>query len=162
MPSFCSCTVMGHLTREPDYRHTPNGNAICELSVAFNRRGKSGQEEVSYLEVVVWGKNADNCRQYLSKGSCVHVTGYLKQERWQDNNGTNRSKIRLISENILFMPSGKGGEAAPRSTSTVSPEYGPPVREQSAGVEMQQGRPRFYGDTGAVSAAQDIDEDVPF
>lgn len=163
MPSFCYCAIMGHLTKDPDYRHTHAGSAVCELNVAFNRKGRNGQEEVTYMDVIVWGKTADNCKQYLYKGSCVHVTGYLKQERWQDNNGNNRSKIKLVSENLIFMPSGKGVSETRNAEHVVSPEYGPERQENT----QPPRRSRFYGDPGVVSEvpasdSQYEDQEVPF
>ena len=153
---------MGYLTKDPDYRHTQAGSAVCELNVAFNRKGRNGQEDVTYMDVIVWGKTADNCRQYLSKGSCVHVSGYLRQERWQDSNGNNRSKIKLIAENLLFMPSGKKDNVRHAG---VSPEYGPERQSQTNAQPPRQSR--FYGDPGVVSGTSEVenqyeDQDVPF
>ena len=172
MPTFCQCVVMGHLTKEPDYRSTQSGSSVCELSVAFNRHGRNGQTETTYLKVSVWGKPADNCHKYLSKGSLVHVAGYLKQERWQDRNGSNRSEIKLVAEQIQFMPSGRSRQQEDKSQeaeySGVNPEYGPERQQPTNNTAQHQ--PRFYGDTGvsyqapvAASVPADIqDEEVPF
>ena len=164
MPSFCHITAIGHLTKDPDYRHTLTGSAVCELSIAYSRKSRSGQDEVTYIKVIVWGKQADRCRQYISKGSCVHVTGYLKQERWQDrNSGRSASEHKIIADQVLFIPAGKSGVT---KNTGVSPEYGPERQTQSN--YQSQTQPRFYGDPGAVSATSENDsqdseeQDIPF
>ena len=168
MPSFCQITAMGHLTKDPDYRHTSTGSAVCELSIAYNRKSRNGQDEVTYIKIVVWGKQADHCRQYLSKGSCIHVTGYLKQERRQDRNtGKSASEHKIIADQVVFIPAGNGQR---RQNTTVDPQYGPDV-DSAPPVTQSAGKPRFYGDTGDVSvdydAAHDAgvaeeDQDIPF
>lgn len=165
MPSFCHITAMGHLTKDPDYRNTSHGSAVCELSIAYNRKSRSGQDEVTYIKVIVWGKQADHCRQYISKGSCVHVTGYLKQERWQDrNSGRSASEHKIIADQVLFISAGKSG--AVKNTG-VSPEYGP-ERQTQPNPTVERTTSILRRDPGAVSAASENDtqdseeQDIPF
>jgi single stranded DNA-binding protein len=170
--SSSSCHILGNLSKEPDFRRTQTGSAVCELSVAVNRRGNNGENEVSFLDVIAWGKTAENCRQYLSKGSQVYIDGYLKQEKWQDRNtGSNRSKIRIVAEKILFL-NNRMAEKEQRNEnneeentqrySGVDPVYAPPVDHER--------KPRFYGDvvvSKSTSAVEDIkkevvEDDIPF
>lgn len=100
--------LMGNLTQDPDLRGFPNGQSVCELRLAVNRRftNANGQEqdEVCFVDVVVWGKSATNCRQFLTKGSLVLVEGRLQLDTWEDRNGGGRrSKLRVVSERVQFL-----------------------------------------------------------
>ena len=107
MASFNKVFIMGNLTRDPDFRHTSSGKPVCKMTVASSRKN-GNTEETCFVDVTVWGKPAENCRQYLSKGSSVFVEGYLKQETWEDRNGGGkRSKLGVVAENVQFMSSGK-------------------------------------------------------
>ena len=107
MASINKIFIMGNLARDPDFRNTPNGAPVCKITVASSRKNRD-REETCFVDVTVWGKPAENCRQYLSKGSSVFVEGYLKQETWDDRNGGGkRSKLVVVAENVQFMSSGK-------------------------------------------------------
>lgn len=100
--------LLGNLTRDPDVRGLPSGQSVCTLGLAVSRRfvNNSGQEqeETCFVDVSVWGKTAQNCRQYLSKGSQVMVEGRLKFDSWDDRNGGGRrSRLSVVAENIQFM-----------------------------------------------------------
>ena len=107
MASLNKVFLLGNLTREPDLRAFPNGQSVCDLRLAVSRRFTSNgqeQEETCFVDVVVWGKAANNCRQYLSKGSQVMVEGRLQLDTWEDRNGGGqRSRLRVVAENIQFM-----------------------------------------------------------
>lgn len=164
-PSAASCHILGNLSKEPDFRRTSTGSAICELSVAVSLRGSNGQEKVSFIEIVVWGKSAENCRQYLSKGSRVYVDGHLDQERWADRNtGANRSRLRVEAERVLFLDNRKENrqerqEGAAQENTRVDSQYAP-----------EPPRARFYGDPGAIAPAppampddtETAQDDIPF
>jgi single-strand DNA-binding protein len=164
---IASCQILGNLTKEPDFRRTASGSPVCELSVAVNQH-----DEVSFIEIVAWGKTAENCHKYLSKGSSVFIEGELKQERWTDKHtGANRSKLRVSAKNITFVnnrndrqekDSAYQQDAAVEDRPVVDPQYAP-----------EPHRPRFYGDTGGarnqtVAPAQPatpeepIQDDIPF
>lgn len=107
MASINKVFIMGNLTRDPDFRNTPNGSPVCKMTVASSRKNRN-TEETCFVDVTVWGKPAENCRQYLSKGSSVFVEGYLKLETWEDRNGGGkRSKLSMVAENVQFMSSNK-------------------------------------------------------
>jgi single-strand DNA-binding protein len=99
--------ITGNLTKAPETRHTQGGTAICNLSVAVNDRVKKNdewQDDTSFFDVVCFGKTAENCNNYLSKGSKVLIEGSLKQETWQEReSGRNRSKVVIKALNIEFL-----------------------------------------------------------
>ncbi len=103
---------MGNLTRDPELRYNPNGTPVANLSIAVNRKYKQGEElkeEVSFFDIVVFGKQAENCGQYLGKGQSVLVDGRLQQRRWESE-GQKRSKVEVVAENITFMPKRQPGQ----------------------------------------------------
>ena len=91
--------LIGNLTRDPEVKHLPSGMAVCDITLALNRQWtdkQSGQrrEEVSFVDVTMFGRTAEIAGEYLSKGRQCHVEGQLRQEKWQDKQtGGNRSKI---------------------------------------------------------------------
>lgn len=149
MASLNKVFLIGNLTREVDLRYTKQGKAIAEMSVALNRRNGE-HEEVCYVDVVVWGKAAENCQRYLSKGSSIHVEGYLKQERWEDGQtGKSRSKMRVVAESVQFISHSKSGttratDPNPANSGPVPPEYNP----------MNQ--------PPAAQEPPPVDDDIPF
>ncbi len=114
--------IAGNLTRDPELRMTPSGTAVCDLGLASNRRyrrqgDEQMQEETCFVTVTVWGKSAENCNQYLSKGKQVVVEGRLKYDQWVDKeSGKNRNKLTVVADRVHFMPRGaEGGGGAPQS-----------------------------------------------
>ena len=107
MASFNRVFLMGNLTRDPELRYTPQGTAVANLGMAVNRRFKdrSGEqkEEVCFLTVVAWDKQAEVCNQYLQKGSPVFVEGRLQSRTWQDNEGKNKRVIEVRADRIQFL-----------------------------------------------------------
>ncbi len=99
--------LIGNLTRDPDLRYTPQGTAVVNLRIAVNRRfrDRSGEqkEETCFVTVVVWGKQAEACNQYLSKGKPVFVEGRLISRSWEDNSGQKRSVLEVRAERVQFL-----------------------------------------------------------
>ena len=99
--------LIGNLTRDPELRYTPNGTAVANLGLAVNRRFKdsSGElkEEVCFLTVTVWDKQAEACCQYLSKGRPVFVEGVLQSRFWETPEGQKRSAIDVRAERVQFL-----------------------------------------------------------
>lgn len=114
MASFTRVILMGNLTRDPELRYTASGLTVTNFGLAVNRRytGKEGnkKEEVDFFDIEAWDKQAKTCKEYLSKGSSVLIEGRLKQERWEDEAGKKRSKIKIVASAIQFMPKGQGQE----------------------------------------------------
>lgn len=97
---------IGHLTRDEEIKYTPGGMAIGNVSIAVNRRVKKGQEwvdESNYFDVVIFGKQAESLQRFLTKGKQIAVDGFLKQDRWQDQNGANRSAVKIVANDIQLL-----------------------------------------------------------
>lgn len=101
--------LAGNLTKDPDLRYLPSGTAVTVLRIAVNRRfkGRSGDvDETCFVDVKVYGKQAESCGEYLSKGRNVYVEGYLRLEQW-DAEGGRRSKHVVVADRVQFLGFGK-------------------------------------------------------
>lgn len=129
MASYNKVLLMGNLTKDPELRYTPQGMAVANLRLAVNRKYKSKtqelKEEVCFITVVVWNKQAETCNQYLHKGSSCFVEGILQSRSWEDNAGQKRSVVEVRAERVQFMGAAPGKKAA---TETIEP----PAQEQSS------------------------------
>jgi single-strand DNA-binding protein len=99
--------IEGNLVRDPELAYTVKEQAFCNFAIALNRFYKQDEvqkKEVSYFDIVIWGKRAETCAQQLKKGRGVRVFGRLKQERWQDETGNAHRKVRIIAEQVEFKP----------------------------------------------------------
>lgn len=110
MASYNRIILMGNLTRDPEYRQLASGQAVCRLGLATNRQFKNRQsdalvQEVCYIDIDVWGAQAESCRQYLQKGRPILVEGRLKYDTWQDQSGQTRSKHSIVADNVRFLGS---------------------------------------------------------
>ena len=140
MATFNKVILLGNLTRDPELRYTPQGSAVCEFALALNYQytnKQTGQkvEEVSFIDIVAWGKTGEICAEYLKKGRQVMVEGRLKQDRWEAQDGKKMSKVRVTAENVQFVgsrPAGEGGGAAPggKAGGAPAPEDGPPPGQE--------------------------------
>ena len=112
MASANKVIIMGNLTRDPELRYLPSGVALTDFTLAVNRKYKSQdgqvQEEVTFLGVEAWGKRGETIHKHLSKGSPIYVEGRLKLEKWQDREGKNRQKLKVVLENFQFLGQGGG------------------------------------------------------
>lgn len=102
--------LVGNLTRDPEYKQLTSGQAVCRLGLATNRQFKNRQtgalvQEVCYVDIDVWGAQAESCRQYLKKGRSVLIEGRLKFDTWEDPNGGNRSKHSIVADRVVFLSS---------------------------------------------------------
>lgn len=107
MTSFNKTILMGNLTKDPEIRYTPSGTAVANFGLAVNHRYKQGDEmkdEVCFIDIVVFGKQAENCGQYLSKGQGVIIDGRLQQRRWESEDGQKRSKHEVVAQSVQFLP----------------------------------------------------------
>ena len=97
---------IGRLCRDADLKYTSGGMAIAEFSIAVSRtKTENGQkvEDVNYFDVKGFGKMAEGLKPYLSKGKQICVEGHLKQDRWKDNEGQNRSKVYIVADNLELL-----------------------------------------------------------
>jgi single-strand DNA-binding protein len=101
--------MTGNLTRDPELRSLPSGTAVCSLRIACNTRRKdaSGEwvDKANYFDVTVWGKQGENCAQYLSKGRPVAVDGRLEWREWEAQDGTKRQATDIIADSVQFLGS---------------------------------------------------------
>jgi single-strand DNA-binding protein len=108
MANYNRVIMIGNLTRDPDYKQLTSGQAICRFGLASNRQFKNKQtgtmtQEVCFVDIDVWGVQADNCNQFLRKGSSVLVEGRLKFDSWQDAEGNRRTKHAVVAERVTFL-----------------------------------------------------------
>lgn len=115
MASLNKVFIMGNLTRDPELRYVPSGTAVATFTIAVNRvyTSQAGEkkEEVSFIRVVVWGRRAEVCGEYLSKGSPVFVEGRLQSRSWEGQDGQKRNTIEVIADNVQFLRGGSGEKA---------------------------------------------------
>ncbi|QAT16348.1 Single-stranded DNA-binding protein [Candidatus Velamenicoccus archaeovorus] len=143
--------LIGNLTKDPELRYTPGGTAVVNLRMATNRRfkDKTGEmkQEVCFITVVAWDKQAEVCNQYLRKGSPLFVEGRLQTRSWDGNDGKKRSVVEVRAERIQFLgQAGQKGETA--------------AEEHVSTAEEKQAAPALGADTDDVSWGQDAAEDV--
>ncbi len=156
MTSFNKVILIGNLTRDPELRYTPSGTAVATLPLAINHRYKQGEEmreDVCYVDVVVFGRQAESSSQYLSRGSGVIIDGRLSHRRWEAEDGTKRSKHEVVAQNVRFMP--RRGES------------GYDGGQQAAAGASASGAPKPSGAAGASGGAElgppdFTDDDIPF
>ena len=114
MGSLNKVIIIGNLGRDPEVKYLPSGQAVANFTVATNERwqGKDGkpQERTEWHRIVVYGKQAENCGEYLSKGRSVCVEGRLQTREWDDKNGQKRTTTEIVANRVVFL--GSKGEAA--------------------------------------------------
>jgi single-strand DNA-binding protein len=115
MASFNKVVLVGNLTRDPELRYTPKGTAIAKIGLAVNRvwTNEAGEkkEEVTFVDVDVFGRTAENVGQYMRKGRPILIEGRLKLDQWDDKQtGQKKSKLGVVAETVQFLGSAQGGE----------------------------------------------------
>ena len=145
--SFNKITIVGNLGKDPELRYTPQGNAVCNFSVATNekRRDKGGdfQDVTTWFRITLWGKQAENASKYLTKGSPIYVEGRLRVEEWSDKDGKMRYTLDVQATDMQFIGSNRGDDYS-GSSSNYSDE---PSSSST-------------GSTGGFSGPSD--DDIPF
>ena len=132
MVGFNKVILIGNLTRDPELRYTPSGTPVVNFPLAVNRRYRQAddqKEEVCYVDIVVFGRQAEHCGQYLNKGDGAIVDGRLQQRRWEADDGQKRSKHEVVAQTVTFLPkkasSGSSGSRTAEESSYGSEEYYP-------------------------------------
>lgn len=119
--------LVGRLVRDPELRYTPGGSAVVTLRLAVNdsRRGREGQqrEETLFIDVVVWGAQAEAVNRYLARGRPVLVDGRLRMETWKDKDGNNRVSYRVVANRVVFLGE-RSGEPSPESAPEIAESAG--------------------------------------
>ena len=190
MASYNRVIIMGNLTRDPEFRQLASGQSVCRLGLASNRQFKNRQtgmmvQEVCFVDIDVWGAQADSCNQYLQKGRAILVEGRLKLDSWVDNEGQRRSKHSIVADRVTFLASQAAqdtnfnfGEQAGHSKSEVdaSAKESEPAK-QAASAETSQGavaekasEPQASPEAGKTTATGEVafkdqepfEDDLPF
>ena len=107
MASFNKVILLGNLTRDPELRYTPNGTPVATFGLAVNRRSGQGderREEVCFVDIVTFGREAETASEFLSKGRAALIEGRLQWRSWEGQDGQKRSKHEVVAERIQFMP----------------------------------------------------------
>jgi single-strand DNA-binding protein len=119
MASVNKAIILGNLGRDPELRSTTGGQSVCELAIATNERykGKNDewQERTEWHRVVVWGRQAENAAQHLSKGRQVYVEGRIQTRDWIDKDGNKRYTTEIVAQNVQFLGGGSGGPGATKT-----------------------------------------------
>lgn len=106
-------TVIGRLTRDPELRHMPSGDALCTLRLAVNGRARDEQgnwgDKPNFFDVVVFGRQAENANTYLAKGRRIGVDGRLQWREWQAQDGTRRQSVEIVANDVMFLD-GRGDD----------------------------------------------------
>lgn len=158
MASVNKAIVLGNLGQDPELRYTPNGNAVCTLSIATtdvrNDPNNGRQERTEWHRVVVWNKQAENCAKYLSKGRTVYVEGRIQTRSWEDQNGQKRYSTEIVAQTVQFVGSAPAGQGqGPRDISHQG-------QGSSYSPQQSSGSPSQHNDFGGPEATS-LD-DIPF
>jgi single-strand DNA-binding protein len=155
MANLNKVMLIGNLTRDPELRYTPSGKAVADISLAINRvwNNEQGQkqEDTIFVDVTLWGRQAELAQQYLSKGRCAYIEGRLQMDTWDDKEtGKKRSKLKVVGDQLQFMPDGKGGSG------------GSPPPSQGGPQASQQRSAPPHGATAAPANEFQEEDDIPF
>ncbi len=152
-------TLVGRLTRDSELKYTNGGTAVCKFSLAVNRKKRSDNnytDEVSYFDIVLWGKQGEALQQYLGKGKQVAVSGELRQNRWEQD-GQNRSKVEIIANNLQLL----GGNTGGGNTGGGNSNFGGGRSETPSGGS--QNRDSFGGfKPSNNNGPENFEDDIPF
>ena len=139
MASFNKVLLIGNLTRDTELRYIPSGSAVASFTLAVNRVYKlqSGEkkEEVSFVRIVVWGRMAEVCGEYLKKGSPVFVEGRLQSRSWDGPDGQKRSTIEVVANNVQFLRGQAGAGKDREAPVDVSQASG---KEEIAEIQLDE------------------------
>lgn len=139
MANLNKVMLIGNCTRDPEIRYTPKGTAVAEVGLAVNRISTTDQgerrEEVTFIDVTLWGRQAEIAGEYLKKGRPVYIEGRLQLDTWDDKqSGQKRSKLKVVGENLQLLGSREGGGGAGAASGGGGGEYSeggyaPPARK---------------------------------
>lgn len=151
--------LLGRLGKDPELKHTPSGASVCNFSIATSEywQDKNGQkqERTEWHNIVVWGKQADHCAQYLAKGRQAYVEGRLQTRSWDAQDGTKRYMTEVVATGVQFI----GGQAQQGQGS-----YNQNQGQKPQAAQQQQQEP-IMNDSGPVQSGPsyfDDDGGIPF
>lgn len=126
MASFNRVIVAGNVTRDITIRYTPGGTAVADVGLAISRKytdkhTNQQKEEVTFVDVTLWGRTAEVAGEYLGKGKPVLIEGRLQLDQWEDESGAKRSKLKIVGEQLQLLGSNQGGGNRQQNTHDVMP-----------------------------------------
>lgn len=157
-------SIICTLAKEPDYREMPDGKPVCSLRCVWSKKfttkdGKQNEKSV-WFDTQVYGRIATNCRQFLSKGSKVAITGELDYQEWQDKSGKMRNKLFVTASAIDFLTNASGnaprGQNAPQTAQNANNRHAPVSPQYNPANQMPL-PPPDYEETQC-----NMDDDIPF
>ena len=148
MANLNKVMIIGNVTRDPEIKYTPQGKAVTDVSIAVNRSYKVGEEkreEVTYVDVTLWGRTAETAAEYCKKGRAVYIEGRLQLDSWEDKtSGQKRNKLRVVGEDYQLLDRRPGGAGSAGGSGGGDEEYSerPPARREapSSGGGFSSGR----------------------
>lgn len=165
MASFNKVILLGNLTRDPQVKYTPSGTAVAEVGLAVNRtwfdkQSNSRREETTFVDVTLWGRDAEVAGEYLAKGRPVLIEGRLQLDTWDDKtSGQKRSKLRVVGERMQMLGSrGDGGGGGGGSFRSSGGGYSGGGQELSGG----DGPPPGDFDAEPTGGSSPPADEVPF
>lgn len=159
--------LIGNLTRDPELKTTPNGQQVANFGVATNRQWKnqSGetQEQVEFHNIVVWGKLAEICGQYLAKGRRAYFEGRLQTQQWEAQDGTKRSRTEVVADDMILLDSRgrEGGGAAPAQPAGTDQTQSAPSEAEGSQVAETKSDDKKDSQTAGKADEASLD-DIPF
>ncbi len=131
--------LIGRLTADPELRYTPNGNAVCNVSVAVDRDYKrDGADNVDFVSVDVWGKSAENLAKYMGKGQRIGIDGRLQVEKYEKD-GQKRTAYKVVANRVEFLGGGNGQSGQAPTQAPDYAEYGEDVTAQFTDADLPFG-----------------------
>ena len=157
--------LVGRASNQIELKYTPSGAAVGRFGLAVGGRPREGQETVSFFNVVVWGKLAENCNSYMTKGMRVAVDGRLEQNTWNAQDGTRRSSVEIVAERVEFLSqsTSEGGVSRPTPAQAMTrPPAGGATRQNTQDYSQPFGED-YYDNSGFDPTPLDYaPEDAPF
>ncbi|NWK55196.1 single-stranded DNA-binding protein [Verrucomicrobiaceae bacterium N1E253] len=160
MANLNKVMLMGNVTRDIELRYTPKGTAVADIGLAVNRvrSGEGGEriEETTFVDITLWGRTAEVAHQYSGKGQPLFVEGRLHMDTWVDKaSGGNRSKLKVVADNIQLMGTRSGGGSGQQQ----APQQSQQAPQQQAAPQQQQPP---QGGSPAYGGPIEENEDIPF
>lgn len=145
MASFNRVILLGNLTRDPQLRYLPSNTAVCEFGLATNRRWKdrdgNQKEDVCFVDVAAFGRQAETINQYMTKGKPILIEGRLRLDSWTGQDGQKRSKLSVVAENFQFV--GGRGDQPPSAGGAPYERAAPPEERARPAMPADQGIPEL-------------------
>ena len=152
--------LIGRLTRDPELRYTGSNTAVATFSIAVNRNyaNAQGEREADFINIVVWRKQAENCKNYLNQGSQVAVEGRIQTRNYEDQNGQKRYVTEVVADNVQFLDTKAAREQRANNSSDINPyNLSEAEAPQTRASDIPEDPFKDFGEEIALS-----DDDLPF